>query len=1477
MTPFPYQNKISLTFHQLGNAIAVPHALLVLLMMVQSTTKAPIAINDLIQQLWHQRHKADSSVVLAGVEYWTLTKIDAYVRMLPTPSSPCNDQLFEALGATKVIVRNAQKTGSHLLHVPENWSVAQFLGQILQIDHNVFQHVTIANECNVFAKQSTIQDIAHTRLECIVKMKNMPVVHLSFPFDVPKEEELPATIPFDLIEEVEECYPGIVSLQIPTFDQILESAIFARFLSILEAYYAETTVLTPSDAKQTVTVGITKGAFVTRIPIKHACQYEQIKSIATQLHPGCNEVRIIVPPVPFDEPHKHPIYMLQAEAPSPKHCHVFVQIQAASSEIHIAVLPEGIDANTKLRINSKLWKIVYHNAARVKDHKALHFKNADIIVIAACEGHGSCIRVGGHPSALQKPQHPAIVNFASRCEYASNTSGWLATDELHFMMKKLAAKAPKAPAYVGTVVWNHETNELCEIDAAPLRPIQEGRTNLPVLWDAHWFGIELTVGPKFTRAILIGFLDEQQEDIKRALARFLDLQPHHLRLDVLCGPTTPNMCGWQLLDRWYKASEAHLSWTHQHHKLGDIAPARQAMINDVISDSHEEWSRSTQDGELKTFAELLRRDFFIHRALQPDPVDAIWEDISPVMSDEDVEPIALTMRMPTDDIEEHLAFMMQHPVWLCTDECDTLLDLVRAADPETYYPPPARWNSSTREFVTWTSKSLPLAFFDKIIWFVIIDEHWITIEVTKDGSRRQVFIDGLPENRIHYRTIADTLAGLCQTPPEHVRLSHYSTIPEYGMCGWYALFRIFDRAHVQMHKTRADVEQIFAACKQASAITKLRNHTDARWIDYSYPQLAEFCQVARDFFLLRLLEGKGAKAYSHAGAPTKEDAVMKEEKSRQAVQDPLFLNDPWARRLPRPQSTRWEDLRLPTEHPFVNAAGSKIDQTHRLQLQAKPQGLILATKQHLADISKTPGLEDLAVLLPAADKSTFGDAAMHLSGPHEVILEDPTLKTTYKRLVVMFVVRGTVNIKHSEPDCKCTAADYVEIVAELDSRILAASDFAQAKTEPMQTVRRLIIAIVPDISEQITLYGLRHYKPHANGKDTESLQVICPTMQKFRVQLLLGSGCHGVILRDFVDGPITKPDTTVLPKFWTPSVPDLHAMLISTADVPGAAGVAMTRRGLALRVWTAHIAAARKMLLHNDPRLTDQNRHVVPTVQFESSGWPSMIDVANVIEAVDAATSLPPVPTRAYRTAGVHCWTLSFASPPTKTKFTVEVAGSVHEILLVPATSRFNPKASNKSNNRQGRKAKTAKPHETPLQEPVQVVTKQTKEDQSRLDKLESKVSELESRQDKFERKFDQRLDGVDSALRQLLQRSEPVRPRDAGETPPPKFPRMVEMLGVRPIRGFWTFSVTFCFPLGFSLSFLLGRFPHLTTVTLLGSLVFRLLRIHLCTHTLTCAFWLIPLALTSLGSWISLCLDHGLLDVVHGSLLHPCCPSFPV
>ena len=191
----------------------------------------------------------------------------------------------------------------------------------------------------------------------------------------------------------------------------------------------------------------------------------------------------------------------------------------------------------------------------------------------------------------------------------------------------------------------------------------------------------------------------------------------------------------------------------------------------------------------------------------------------------------------------------------------------------------------------------------------------------------------------------------------------------------------------------------------------------------------------------------------------------------------------------------------------------------------------------------------------------------------------------------------------------------------------------------------------------------------------------------------------------------------------------------------------------------------------------------MPRVQYESSGWPSTIDVSNVIKAVISATTLPPVPTRAYRAAGVHYWSLAFASPPTKTRFTVEVAGGLHEILLVPSTNRYNPKAANNPSGKQVRKNRLTKPSDQPPPEPVQIVTKPSMEEQSRLDKLEAKVGELENRQDKFERKFDQRLDGVDAALRQTSQAKGPY----GGHSPTEAPQKSMRCAGCAPLVDFWS------------------------------------------------------------------------------------------
>ena len=195
--------------------------------------------------------------------------------------------------------------------------------------------------------------------------------------------------------------------------------------------------------------------------------------------------------------------------------------------------------------------------------------------------------------------------------------------------------------------------------------------------------------------------------------------------------------------------------------------------------------------------------------------------------------------------------------------------------------------------------------------------------------------------------------------------------------------------------------------------------------------------------------------------------------------------------------------------------------------------------------------------------------------------------------------------------------------------------------------------------------------------------------------------------------------------------------------------------------------------MQGDARIAPENVMVIPKLQYESSGWPTSFEVANVIKMVKAATGQAPIPTRAYRVAGVHSWSLSFQDPPSKDKFTIEVTNQRHEILLVESHHKFTPKMNNRQ-AKQNKNAKTSQDSALPdrSNSALHVVASPSVES-ARIDMLESKVNDLEKRQTRFEQKFDSRLDTVDSALRQLLQRSEPARSRDTtGDTPPPKFPK---------------------------------------------------------------------------------------------------------
>ena len=409
-------------------------------------------------------------------------------------------------------------------------------------------------------------------------------------------------------------------------------------------------------------------------------------------------------------------------------------------------------------------------------------------------------------------------------------------------------------------------------------------------------------------------------------------------------------------------------------------------------------------------------------------------------------------------------------------------------------------------------------------------------------------------------------------------------------------------------------DHFLAQGQHAQLIARVRREARNTWIRAEgLPDFAVFAASIRDWFLLRVksnrfpdtyyaagtvqdmhVDASASPAIANASAPSHGAGSSAPVKSI----DPVWVNDPWGRKTPRPAQCKWEDLRIQHEAPFIGTDGAALQQTHRLQLGPNRGGIVLLTKSFLSEASKQVGKHDLAVLLPVTDNMHLPHLAAKIEGPYEVAMHDEAAKLSYKRLTHLIVLQGKCTFKLPEPKCKITTQAMCELVLEVDSRLCAKSEIEKIRESPIASFRDLVAQAVTALDSSIALYGFRSTTHPGASKGDFILQCIIKAPQPLRVPLLEASGASMLLVRDFLERGQVSADTTILPRFWLPNTTELHSMRIALKDTPGQAGIIVARRGLAPRVWIAKLSEARKTLLAADGRIVEANRHVIPRMTY---------------------------------------------------------------------------------------------------------------------------------------------------------------------------------------------------------------------------------------------------------------------------------------
>lgn len=705
-----------------------------------------------------------------------------------------------------------------------------------------------------------------------------------------------------------------------------------------------------------------------------------------------------------------------------------------------------------------------------------------------------------------------------------------------------------------------------------------------------------------------------------------------------------------------------------------------------------------------------------------------------------------------------------------SDEFSFALDLIKIANQDIHVAPIAdiRSPGGNTSYIKLQQAfsgigHLVMYHVDTAILPVFIHDHWCAIEIHKEGNTVAVTSVGVPQHEdAKFRKIAADAMSF----PE-IAIKHFTMpLPSFPcMCGWLLLRRWLIRYTPELF------EQI-VAFEASSGFEPSLSSVCEEPIEFQCPVTIRILGFAKQFRSLFIASYACPPGSKHLwpfplliGGTMEVDKKPEDNRHPGKGEDPWKAFDPWMQKSGLKQA-KWEDLRLPSDHPFVNLEGRPIKQVHKQKLSTNTGGVAFATKSALSELMKIEANDPVAILIPNGDKklSNAIQPQPSVSGPFEVVVEDPVSGQIYKRQVLLVQSKPLIKYQLAKPTYSATLPELKELVLEIDSRLATRELCIALSEKPLDAFRSKAADQYPPTTFQgVKMYAYRKFTP--SGADSSHVvhQVMCKLPNEKRIIAIERSGLGFITCRDFLAKGETTSDLTVIPRFWDIDKGSKDEAIRAVTGIEGFAGLIVSRRGIAARSWISKIADLRRALLSNDERISDLNIGVVPRVLFDSTGWPISISPHELIKATFHAVQLAPVPTRCHRQLGVTCWQLAFEEDPKVMKFVVKFNSQSHEILLTqPGTSVAQ---------KQGKKqpiGKSVPQHRASQQLANQAVTEDPVAE--RVSILEAKFQTFEKRQEKVERQLETGFDSLQSQLRQVLNAvAGPREKSPSGETPPPK------------------------------------------------------------------------------------------------------------
>ena len=630
-------------FHQIGNAISVPHALLGILVMLSSITTQSFPIQECIRKCWLSRIHADVTVLVVEGDHVWIRNVVQFVLPLPKPRF-------------HVVTPNVQVTfldEDFPIEIGWHLNFREFGALLFQLQPHLMMQIRVEHFSAKPMPTDTVLDFLARDKECDLYLGGYHLCSVKW------VESLAPSTPSDDREDLRNMTPlpcGIPGLPFGPFDPA--DLLFTKAIENLEnlncvtSFPGSTFVIvagtnlwafTPFDG--------TESQFATRIRTAFACLVPQDRAVVIPIHKNFRWRTGTRGFIVRDRDQEG--------------------FTNAVTVLHETPLPVGTSEFTVVTGSSHRPTCQLHNGFAFDP--TLAPADGDVFVLSH-----QIVRAGGvHDVCKKRLVLLPGATFGERCEFAANTDGWAATDEVWHITSIFNWSTPNIQFLV-PVFWDTRINELVPCDGQQFGFHNNTISILPLLIDNHWAGVEVIRLAEVIQVVLVRATGTASTPTSDSC--------EDLRCQLAWREQIFNLCGWTLLHRW-SAMLPIEDWTDPV-DLTAIPPAKLQAIHIAIEASQEDWRASGASPVLLRFATQCRTRVLAFLARSTTAVSsAVTMPLSTNVHSIEINPDARaatmspfsgeTPRHLLDYLNRRLEDFRCEPTWAASDEIDFALDVLR--------------------------------------------------------------------------------------------------------------------------------------------------------------------------------------------------------------------------------------------------------------------------------------------------------------------------------------------------------------------------------------------------------------------------------------------------------------------------------------------------------------------------------------------------------------------------------------------------------------------------------------------------------------------------------------------------------------------------------------------------------------------------------------------------------------------------------